>query len=320
MKIDVSSASIDRESPPCEICGADAPELVAARPDLMLGGDEMFSMCRCTRCGALYQHPRPTEAEIGRHYPADSSYPAYRRDLVAEPPLRRMARRRVLRRRCNLVTRYVPAGRLLDVGCATGDFLGEMGQTPGWAVVGTEPSPAAAHLAAISTGAPILRSLLNNAPFADASFDAITMWDVLEHVYRPREVITAAARILRPGGVLIINHPNTASLDRKIFGQRWVGYDLPRHTYLYPAELLRQLMAEHGLREVKRVCLYGSHSVLADNLSYLIESRFGRGTASRLIGRILRSLPIRLATAPYIAVIDRLRQGGNIAAVFVREQ
>lgn len=319
MSIDLSPALAEREAPPCEICGANSPEPAASRSDLMLGGDEIFTMCRCPSCGALYQHPRPTEAAIGQFYPPDSSYPAYRRDPAAEPPLRRLTRRRVLRRRCALVTRHVAAGRLLDVGCATGDFLGEMAQTPGWTVVGAEPSLAAARVAAQNTGAPILRGLLNSAPFADASFDAVTMWDVLEHVYRPREVIAEAARILRPGGVLVVNHPNTASLDRRAFGRLWIGYDLPRHTYLYPPELLRRLMAEQSLREIERVCLYGSHSLLADNLGYLIERRLGRGPASRLIGQALRSLPARLAAAPYVTLIDRLGLGGNIAAVFVRE-
>lgn len=267
----------------------------------------------------LYQHPRPSEALIGRHYPADTSYPSYRQAVAAEPILRRLSRRAVLRRRCGLVLRHVRAGRLLDVGCATGDFLAEMRRQPGWSVVGAEPSAAAGRYAAAQSGAPIIRSLLNDAPFATASFDAITMWDVLEHVYRPREVIAEAARILRPGGVLVVNHPNTESLDRSLFGPIWVGYDLPRHTYLYPSVLLARLMVEYGLREAERVCLYGSHSVLADNLTYLAERRLGQGAASRTIAKTLRSLPVRLLAAPYITTIDRLRRGGNITAVFVRD-
>ncbi|MEI7643896.1 MAG: class I SAM-dependent methyltransferase [Chloroflexales bacterium] len=316
--IDVSPPSFAYESPPCEICGVDAPVPVATRPDLMLGGDTPYTMCRCGGCGVIYQHPRPTEAMIGRHYPSDTSYPSYRRDVAAEPMLRRLSRRYGLIKRCRLVLRHVRAGRLLDVGCATGDFLSEMRRQPGWSVVGAEPSLAAARYAAGRTGAPILRGLLNDAPFATGIFDAVTMWDVLEHVYRPREVIAEAARILRPGGALVVNHPNTECIDRRVFGEIWVGYDLPRHTYLYPPDLLRQLMGEYGLREVERICLYGSHSVLADNLTYLVERRLGRGGASQLIARALRSLPARLATTPYIAATDRLRRGGNIAAVFVR--
>lgn len=303
------------EYPSCEICGAHDPQPIAQRTDFLLGGDTVYTMCRCGGCGVLYQYPRPTEATMGQHYPSDTSYPAYRPGLDADPPLRRFSRQAVLRRRCALVQRYVQKGRLLDVGCATGDFLSEMRRQPGWSVVGVEPSPPASRYAAEKVGPSIFRGTLNDAPFPDGAFDAVTMWDVLEHVYRPREVIAEVARILRPGGVFVVSHPNIRSIDRQLFGSVWVGYDLPRHTYLYPLELLRQIMAEYHIREVKRTCLYGSHSVLADNLTYLAGNW---GWPYQRIGQALRSLPVRLCATPYIFTLDRLLLGGNVTSVFVR--
>jgi SAM-dependent methyltransferase len=144
------------------------------------------------------------------------------------------------------------------------------------------------------------------------------MWDVLEHVYRPREVIAEAARILRPGGVLVVNHPNTDSIDRHLFARLWVGYELPRHLYLYPPEMLRRLMAEYGLREIERVCFYGSHAAAVDSLIYLFEQYVGRGWASRSLRKVLRSLPVRVAAVPYFALTDRLGRGSNVTAVFER--
>jgi 2-polyprenyl-3-methyl-5-hydroxy-6-metoxy-1,4-benzoquinol methylase len=310
--------SIELELPPCEICGADAPEPVAARTDLLFGGDTVYTICRCGDCGVLYQHPRPTEATIGQLYPHDTSYPSYRRDVAVEPLLRRLDRRYGLAKRCRLVTRHVKAGHLLDVGCATGDFLSEMRQQPGWSVLGIEPSPAAGRYAHDQVGLTVVAATLNDAAFADACFDAVTMWDVLEHVYRPREVIAEAARILRPGGVLVVNHPNTESIDRRLFTRLWVGYELPRHLYLYPPEMLRRLMAEHGLREVERVCFYGSHAAAVDSLIYLFEQYVGRGWASRGLRKVLRSLPVRVAALPYFMLTDRFRLGSNVTAVFER--
>jgi 2-polyprenyl-3-methyl-5-hydroxy-6-metoxy-1,4-benzoquinol methylase len=205
------------------------------------------------------------------------------------------------------------------VGCATGDFLSEMRRQPGWSVVGVEPSPAAGRYAHDQVGLTVVTGTLNDAAFADASFDAVTMWDVLEHVYIPREVIAEAARILRPGGVLVVNHPNTESIDRRLFGRLWVGYELPRHIYLYPPAMLRRLMAEYGLREVERACFYGSHAAAVDSLVYWVEQAIGRGWASRAIRKLLRSLPVRVAAAPYFTLTDRLRLGSNVTAVFVRE-
>ena len=309
---------VDLEFPPCEICGADTPEPVASRPDMLFGGDTVYTFCRCGGCGVLYQHPRPSEATMGQLYPHDTSYPSYRRDVATEPLLRRLDRRYGLAKRCRLVTRHVRGGRLLDVGCATGDFLSEMWRQPGWLVLGIEPSPAAGRYAHDQVGLTVVAGTLNDAAFADASFDAVTMWDVLEHVYRPREVIAEAARILRPGGVLVVNHPNTESIDRRLFTRLWVGYELPRHLYLYPPEMLRRLMAEHGLREVERVCFYGSHAAAVDSMIYLFEQFFGRGWASRSLRKVLRSLPVRVAAVPYFVLTDRLRLGSNVTAVFER--
>lgn len=313
-----TTIDVELEWRPCEICGADDPEPVAARPDLLFGGAAVYTFCRCRACGVLYQHPRPTEATIGQLYPHDTSYPSYRRAIAAEPLLKQFDRRYGLAKRCRLVRRHVAAGRLLDVGCATGDFLSEMARQPGWSVMGVEPSPDAGRYAA-GSGLTVVRGVLNDGAFAAGSFDAVTMWDVLEHVYDPRAVIAEAARILRPGGVLVVNHPNTASLDRRIFGRLWVGYELPRHLYLYPSEQLGRLMGEYGLREVERTCFYGSHAAAVDSLIYVFEERYGRGRASRQLRLALRSLPVRLAAGPYFLVADRLGLGSNITAVFKRE-
>jgi SAM-dependent methyltransferase len=308
---------VEMERPPCEICGADAPEPVAWRSDLFLGGATVYTMCRCGGCGVVYQHPRPSAATIHHLYP-DEEYPEYIPSLVAERPLRRMVRRYGLRKRCRQVTRYVRVGRLLDVGTSTGDFAWEMGRAPGWAALGIDISRGAVAYGRDEAGVDGAVAVLNDAPFADGSFDAITMWNVFEHVYDPRRVIAEAARLLRPGGVLVLTHPNLASLDRRLFGHTWIGYELPRHIYLYPDGLLRELMAEHGLAEVERSCLYGSHAATATSLMFLVERALGRGRAAELIRRALLSLPARVLCAPYFLILDRLRLGSNITTVFRR--
>lgn len=318
-------ASLNQEAPPgvelehapCEVCGANDPRPIAWRTDLFLGGTTVYTHCRCGGCGVVYQHPRPTPATIGRLYP-EEEYPEYVPGLHTEPPLRRAVRRYGLRKRCARVTRYVPAGRALDVGCATGDFAWEMGQQPGWAAFGIDISRGAVSYAHSQLGVKGGVAVLNAAPFADGSFDAITMWNVFEHVYDPRAVIAEAARLLRPGGVLVITHPNLDSIDRRLFGHTWIGYELPRHIYLFPSDLLRDLMAEYGLTEIERSCFYGSHAATMTSIMFLVEARLGRGRAAGLVRRALFSLPARVLCAPYFMLIDRLRLGSNITAVFRR--
>jgi 2-polyprenyl-3-methyl-5-hydroxy-6-metoxy-1,4-benzoquinol methylase len=316
--IERESPMVELEAPPCEICGADAPQPVAARTDLFLGGDTVYIICRCGGCGVLYQHPRPTAETIGLLYPAED-YPEYVEGLHTEPWLGRTMRRYGLRKRCRKATRYRAGGRLLDVGCATGDFVWEMSRQPGWSALGIDMSQAAVTYARSQMGVVAAVGLLNHAPFADGSLDAITLWNVFEHVYNPRAVLSEAARLLRPGGVLVMTHPNVGSIDRRIFGDTWIGYELPRHIYLYPADLLRDLAAEHGLREVERVCFYGSHAATATSLMFLIERALGGGRLSAVIRRLLFSPVARVLCAPYFMLIDRLGLGSNITAVFTRE-
>lgn len=306
--------ALSMEAAPCEVCGSEERRPIASRTDLFLGGDTLFSMVECLHCGAIYQHPRPAPESMAQFYPSD--YQQYTPSVQAEPWIRRIDRRYGLRKRCNVVTRHVKQGRLLDVGCATGDFLSEMKHQPGWTVAGIEPSVHAAKYARDAVGVPIASGTLNDAPFAPASFDAITMWDVLEHVYDPRSVIAESVRLLRPGGVLVINHPNLDSIDRRIFGRLWLGYELPRHLYLFPTVLLRDLMSEYGLREVERRCLYGSHAATATSITLVAKTRPTLRPYEETIRRIVFGKPMRIASLPYFNITDRSGRGSNVTVVF----
>src|SRR6185436_2860442 len=167
---------VEFESVACEICGSDARREVVRRADLFLGGDNIYAMHECQGCGAIYQRPRPTAATMGAFYPPE--YIPYTPSLDEETWRRRLDRRFGLSKRCRLILRHVRQGRLLDVGCATGDFLSEMRRRRGWSPVGLEPNRAAARFAHLRVGLDIVEGLLNEAAFAEESFDVITMWDV----------------------------------------------------------------------------------------------------------------------------------------------
>lgn len=106
-------------------------------------------------------------------------------------------------------------GSLLDVGCATGSFL-SVARERGWQCRGVEVSAFAAAEARRSTGCDIFCGKLEDAPFEEASFDAITMWDLLEHLPVPLQGLENALRLLKPSGVLLVNTPNENSLIRRV--------------------------------------------------------------------------------------------------------
>lgn len=301
----------------CEICGCEERSPIAARTDLFLGGNKLFFMHECEKCHAIYQYPRPTSSRMDRYYPSD--YQQYTKALAEDKWFARFSRRYGLRKRGQIITKWVRTGSILDVGCATGDFLSVMQTFNGWRVYGIEPSHSALKYARQQVGLDVTEGVLNIAPFGDQSFDAITMWDVLEHVYNPKKVLQDVARLLKPEGVFVVNHPNIDSIDRKLFGDMWLGYELPRHLYLFPGDLLKSLMADLGFKEVERRCVYGSHAATFSSIMFLVEKRFKHPRMRWLIRKLFFNLASRLLFLPYFKVIDYLNLGSNITAVFVKE-
>src|SRR5258707_15330048 len=142
-----SKDAVDVESVVCNLCGSTAAEVLYDLTDIRHHGPGKFRLQRCAQCGLMYLSPRPVPASIGAYYP--SSYTAFRPAIEDEKSfLMRWMRRRKLAQRRRLVERYAGrrAGRVLDVGCATGLYLHEMAQA-GWQALGVELTPDAADYA-----------------------------------------------------------------------------------------------------------------------------------------------------------------------------
>jgi 2-polyprenyl-3-methyl-5-hydroxy-6-metoxy-1,4-benzoquinol methylase len=135
-------------------------------------------------------------------------------------------------------------GRLLDFGCGGGSYLARM-HRQGWQVTGLDISPEAVRRVREELHLPALVGSFPCWELASGSFDVITMWQVLEHVHDPLEVLREAYRLLTPGGKLVISVPNIDSLPFRLFGSYWLSLDLPRHlTHFTPSTL--HLMLEHA--------------------------------------------------------------------------
>jgi SAM-dependent methyltransferase len=301
----------------CEICGQNARKMIAERSDLLLGGQDIYRMYECQECGSLYLFPRPTPSKMADFYPSD--YQPFTEGLHTENFYNRFFRRYGLKKRHKIIAKYSPQGRLLDVGCATGDFLAEVDGKIGWNGFGIELGETAARYAREQVGLNVLVSTLNDAPFSDESFDVLTMWDVLEHVYDPCSVLDEVARLLRPGGIFVVNHPNLESIDRRLFGRFWAGFELPRHLYLFPTELLKELMFQRGFQQQERLCLYGSHAGTSTSLMFLIRHIAGSGRLADMIFRLAQSKGARILLLPYFKFIDILKIGSNVTVVFKKQ-
>jgi SAM-dependent methyltransferase len=201
--------------------------------------------------------------------------------------------------------------RILDAGSGGGLFA-ELLRRRGVEAFALDISLHAARLAA--RGAPAVAADFGDAPFSDATWDAIAMFHTLEHVPDPRRHLGSAHRLLRPGGRLIIAVPNFASLQRRIFGARWNGLDLPRHLYHFRAQDLQALLEQSGFRVTGRryFSWRDSPAGLATTLAPALDP----------MARLIRGCPNPLAIAafaaltalciPFTALEAALRQGSVV--------
>ncbi len=142
-------------------------------------------------------------------------------------------------------------GRLLDIGCGNGGYLATMKEL-GWGVAGVEMDARAAEIARSRFGIFVYTGSINDAPFEEASFDAVTMSHVIEHVPEPVDFMRAAARFLKAGGQLVIVTPNGQSLGSRAFKKHWYALDPPRHFVIFtPHSLKMSLVKTRLFREVK---------------------------------------------------------------------
>jgi 2-polyprenyl-3-methyl-5-hydroxy-6-metoxy-1,4-benzoquinol methylase len=137
-------------------------------------------------------------------------------------------------------------GDLLDVGAGTGAFSKIM-KDAGWVVTGLEPDETARKNAFDINGLQLL-SPDHLYQFSADSFDAITMWHVLEHVHDLHGYLDKYHSILRNGGRLVIAVPNYTSYDAAIYQQFWAAYDVPRHLYHFSPESMSNLADKKGFR------------------------------------------------------------------------
>jgi SAM-dependent methyltransferase len=224
----------------CPICDHAGAEEWLRGPDRLHGRQEPYTLVRCPACSLVWLSNPPKPAEMHRHYTD-----AYHRLISAggqNSPER-------WRDRSAALTQWKRTGALLDLGCSSGSFLEFMG-SESWKLYGVEMSAEGARTAEGRSNAQVFAGDILDAPFPRESFDVITCFDVLEHLYEPRRVMARVGEWLKPGGIFYVLVPNVDSAEARVFGSYWHGLELPRHLFHYSPASLKFLAESAGLREV----------------------------------------------------------------------
>ena len=231
----------------CPVCdGSHFSEFITCKDNT--GSDESFNIVKCKNCDFAFTNPIPAEEEIGKYYESDEyiSHSNTKKGLVNF--LYQKVRNYTLDKKVSLLTELGLGKHLLDVGCGTGEFL-DRAQQHKYIVQGIEPSSAAKQQATSNYGLAVNdESFLSS--LTSASFDFITMWHVLEHVYHLNDRLRELKRLLKDDGHLLIAVPNLKSYDAKKYKEHWAAYDVPRHLYHFSEKDIKAITTKHGL-EVK---------------------------------------------------------------------
>jgi len=214
----------------CPACSSDEIVFFLDCRDHFLSGDT-FNLFRCSTCGFIFTQGHP-EAEESQKYYESEEYVSH--DDKAKGLTNRLyylARDIMLKRKRKLVMRMtgLSRGSILDTGCGTGHFAGEM-KKAGWDVTGIEPNLKARKYAEKNFNIKTLEPG-EMASLADCSFDCVTLWHVLEHIHDLKEYMTHLQRILKPDGICLVALPNTSSYDCLHFREYWAAWDVPRHLW-----------------------------------------------------------------------------------------
>jgi 2-polyprenyl-3-methyl-5-hydroxy-6-metoxy-1,4-benzoquinol methylase len=227
----------------CPICGSEEFDPFISGKDYFLTG-EPFEIVKCHKCGFRFTNPRPFAKELGKYYQSSDyiSHSDSRKGIFAS--VYQQVRKYTLVRKYNLIGKYQPKGEILDIGCATGQFLNYMVEQ-GWNATGIEPDDKTRAHAISEFGLRVFPEEQLDI-LEKSSFDVITMWHVLEHVSDLKGRMKQIMNLLKPGGTLIIAVPNCNAHDAKKYGALWAGYDLPRHLYHFTKSDIKLLVENFG--------------------------------------------------------------------------
>jgi 2-polyprenyl-3-methyl-5-hydroxy-6-metoxy-1,4-benzoquinol methylase len=299
----------------CKLCGSTSRQQVLRISDA-------FSLVQCENCGLVATFPPVPATEIGRYYPASYYGENNRRfNALLEGLIPFFRNRRAL-----AIEKFVPGGRILDVGCGRG-ILPTLMRERGWEVDALEFSETAARHARDELHLPVFVGDIVQSPYADSSFDTVVLWHVLEHLADPAAAIRRARQILKPGGLLVIAVPNFESLQARFAGRHWFHLDVPRHYHHFGLTVLRRLLTANGFSvlDVSHLSVeynpYGWIQSLLNKLGFRYNLLYDllKNRSARSLPDPLRAAPVQLLlTLGALPVIAPMSFGLTLLEVLLR--
>lgn len=286
----------------CAVCGFDKTTYLCSKNG--------YKLNQCRACDVVFVANPPPSDELKHIY---SFHHGYHIEFAPDGVVARDALMRrhlaMARRHLRDLHKYKRAGRLLEIGCAAGTFL-KMARDAGWAVSGLELSDDTADIARREFGIDVRTGTLQKGIFSPGSFDAVVLWNVIEHLADPVWAIATIKELLKDDGVLVMETPNVDGLFPRLSyrvssdGRFWRHPQPPTHLFEFSKKSLQRALKEAGLQTID----------LADRRIPLATS-FGAPSA---IVRHPKRLAYTLAFAPLTLIGPVLGKGDSMVVAAAR--
>jgi 2-polyprenyl-3-methyl-5-hydroxy-6-metoxy-1,4-benzoquinol methylase len=239
----------------CPVCKSDQIHFALKVKDYSVSG-EFFEVVECNRCSLRFTKDPPPADQISRYYQSENyiSHSNTKKGFVNR--LYHIVRNQTMASKFYLIekTTKLQRARHLDIGAGTGAFVQYMNKK-GWKSIGVEPDAEARKQAILHHNTPLLAAEELES-FPPESFDAVTLWHVLEHIHDLYPFLHQIKKILNAQGMVFIAVPNYTSYDARKYGSTWAAYDVPRHLYHFSPNSVRWLFRDAGFQLIGEVPMW----------------------------------------------------------------
>lgn len=274
-----------------------------------------FQLVTCQNCGLVFLHPLPSAGQIKGYYP--EGYCSRESTIPSHIPfawinqLDKSLRDFLFQREIGHIQKLVSkGGRVLDVGCGSGELLA-LFKSKGYGAYGIEVLPGLVQLARERFGLEVWQGDFLDTSYPAHYFDLVIFYHVLEHLPKPDLGLLEAKRVLKKGGFLLLQLPNIASYQLRIFHRRWFALEVPRHLYHFSPKTIGLLLNNTGFEpfRIRHFSIRNNPLILASTLfPRLNYHRLPQGLAKT---RILYFL-LALSLVPLTTLESLLGAGATI--------
>lgn len=249
------------------------------------------TLVECQNCELVYTSPRLRRDLILKSY-TEAEDPMY----VSQAE----GRIRSFETCLKAVEKFKKQGNILDVGAAAGFFL-KVAKDKGWNTYGIEPSQYLSNFGNQKYGLKIACGTIETAPKDLPAMDVVTLWDVLEHTFDPKDVLERCNRFLKKDGYVVINYPNIGNWMARLAGRKY-WFILSVHLYYFVPKTIKKYLEKTGFEVVSTAPHFQSLE-----FGYLVY-RLGAylPALSKLMTKVLKTFGLEKMLIPYFAAQTRV--------------